>query len=228
MLPPFLRRDVPAIGPADEKSGGTWLVTSQLGYTLNLMNGGFEKHERRPWYRHSRGWVVLDFLKHGSVEAFLDGYDFKDLEPFTLVVVRHHPREVHSIVWDGYEVWHLQHDASEPKIWSSSTLYNLAQRQQREAWFQAHLAEAEAKVESREDLAPCDEEIALHDPLQMLLDFHQTGGGEEADPATRILMERQQGPRTIAHVGVHYCGQAWRMYYHDLLSATEQRIALMG
>lgn len=217
MLPPHYRPDVEAIGPADQKSGGTWLLTSKRGFTLNLMNGGFVKHERKATYRHSRGHVIADFLRLGGVDAFLTDYNFTELEPFTLVVIRHEPTELHSIVWDGNNVWHVEHDAAMPRIWSSSTLYDEDAKAMRQAWYEEHLANL-----NRQAVVPHE----AHDPLHQLLNFHYTGGSE-APAHLRIKMVREAGPQTIALVGVHYCQKSWRMYYHDLLRDNEQRISLL-
>jgi uncharacterized protein with NRDE domain len=41
--------------PKDEVAGGSWIGVSEKQRVLCILNGGFEKHERKATYRLSRG-----------------------------------------------------------------------------------------------------------------------------------------------------------------------------
>ncbi len=87
--------------PKDPDAGGTWIASAVSGYSLCLLNGGFKIHESRPPYRLSRGLVLLDFYKYNNVASFRDHYDFKGIEPFTLLILGHPQRSLDELRWDG-------------------------------------------------------------------------------------------------------------------------------
>ncbi len=127
--------------PKDQHANGTWIVSEINGYTLCLLNGGFEKHESKPPYKKSRGLMVLDFYSHENVIDFVNHYDFDGIEPFTLIFVyacpKNNKRYLHELRWNG-QLTTLSHlDASLPHIWSSATLYTKEVIEARKTWFDA-------------------------------------------------------------------------------------------
>jgi hypothetical protein len=49
---------------------------------MALMNGAFSRHERKPFYRKSRGLVVKEILSSKELDQYLIKYDFTGIEPF--------------------------------------------------------------------------------------------------------------------------------------------------
>lgn len=119
--------------PQDPQGQGTWIAIS-ADTTVCLLNGAFVAHQPKPPYRHSRGLVVLDFFQYSTVEGFAEWYDFRNLEPFTLLVARQN--RLVEIRWNGRQVFFHEKDHKRPHIWSSATLYTPNVIAQREGWFQ--------------------------------------------------------------------------------------------
>lgn len=210
MLPPDWDHELDALYPVDKRSGGTWIATSNKGITINLMNGGVVGHEKTGQYKHSRGLVPIEFLKKAECHHFVDHFDFQGLEPFTLVVVHHYPREVCQIIWTGQEVLFDALNPDQPQIWSSSTLYAPSVKQLRTQWYQEHLAQP--KLEG----------------LNLLLDFHQHGGQAYPDPSAAINMCRADGKQTVCISGIEVDAHGWRFYYHDLVDDIEKSYTIIS
>ena len=121
--------------PKDEQGGGTWFAAGKE-FTLCLLNGGFQKHIQTPPYRHSRGLVIPDFFSYAHVERFVEEYNFKDLEPFTMIILQHDTQQVHQVVKDVDELHYSVKDNSIHHISSSTTLYTPEEREKRRVWFE--------------------------------------------------------------------------------------------
>lgn len=142
-IPPqkYIENGVELIYPKDELAGGTWIGTSKKQRLVCLLNGGFEKHQRNSYYRMSRGVVVKNILSVDQPVDYIEGFDFDNIEPFTLILVDwSNGLSAYELVWDG-ERKHFQQLPQEPKIWSSSTLYTAEMKSERHAWFQDWLKE---------------------------------------------------------------------------------------
>ncbi|MFT5215894.1 MAG: hypothetical protein ACI83H_001011 [Glaciecola sp.] len=121
--------------PKDEVAGGSWIGVSEKQRVLCILNGGFEKHERKATYRLSRGVVMKDLLVCANLEQTIKAYDLEGVEPFTLVIVEwNSSMEFKELVWDGKKK-HFSNLPLEPKIWSSSSLYNSSMKKERLQWF---------------------------------------------------------------------------------------------
>lgn len=121
--------------PKDEQSEGSWIGLSKNKRLICLLNGGFEIHERQSEYRLSRGVVVKDLLVADNIETAVETYNLDDIEPFTIVIVEwKRGLRFYELVWDG-SIKHFQKLPLEPRIWSSSTLYNKSMRLERQQWF---------------------------------------------------------------------------------------------
>lgn len=127
--------------PRDPGAGGTWFASSERGLSLCLLNGAFEKHTRKESYRRSRGLMLLDAFAFSDAESFARDYDFKGIEPFTLVWLLHEPRVLIEMRWDEQELHFRPLDPFKPEIWSSSTLYSPEVRAERRTWFEKALDE---------------------------------------------------------------------------------------
>lgn len=125
--------------PKDELAGGTWIGMSSKKRLVCLLNGGFEKHQRNSYYRMSRGVVVKDILSVDNPVEYIQNFNFSKIEPFTIVLVDWNEQlNVSELVWDGAEK-HFQKLNQEPKIWSSSMLYDAETKKERVKWFEEWL-----------------------------------------------------------------------------------------
>lgn len=129
--------------PKDEKAGGTWIGVSDKNRLICLLNGGFDLHERKDVYRLSRGVVVKDLLASEEIVAAIESYNLEDIEPFTIVVADWNTDlQFYELVWDGTRKY-FSKLPKEARVWSSSTLYGNAMREERKQWFAAFKAENE-------------------------------------------------------------------------------------
>lgn len=125
--------------PKDGKAGGTWIGFSDKKRLICLLNGGFDYHTSRSYYRKSRGLIVIELLKVDDLENALKQIDLKDIEPFTLVLVNWQKElQLYEFVWDGAKK-HLKFLPETLHIWSSATLYDASVRQLRQDWFEEWL-----------------------------------------------------------------------------------------
>tara|TARA_R110002096_G_scaffold183981_2_gene362276 strand:+ start:4025 stop:4750 length:726 start_codon:yes stop_codon:yes gene_type:complete len=129
--------------PKDELAGGTWIGISEKNRVVCVLNGAFERHERKPNYRLSRGVVAKDFMIADTIVETIETYNFENIEPFTIVLADWNTNlKFYELVWDG-ESKHFSELPLKPKIWSSSTLYNPNMRQERLQWFEDFKSENE-------------------------------------------------------------------------------------
>ena len=118
----------------------------------------------------SRGVVVRDLLIAEDVLLSIDAFDFQDIEPFTIVLVRWEQEvQLHELVWDGSQK-HLSEKPLVPTIWSSSLLYTSEVKQQREQWFSQFLFNS---------MRPSEKE---------LMGFHRSAG--IGDKNNDLIMDR--------------------------------------
>ncbi|APZ46496.1 hypothetical protein BW723_09385 [Polaribacter reichenbachii] len=137
----YLENGVEITYPKDELAGGTWIGTSNKNRLVCLLNGGFENHKRQLPYKMSRGVLVKNILSADDAIAYIDNFDFINIEPFTLIFVDWNTTlKTYELVWDGLKK-HFNKLPQEPKIWSSSTLYTFNMRQSRKGWFANWLAQ---------------------------------------------------------------------------------------
>ncbi len=118
--------------PRDLEAKGTWIASSQTELRC-LLNGGFKYHESQPPYKKSRGIMLLESFTYGSINDFVNVYDFEGMEPFTFICIESH--FVHEIRWDFEKIFHIKKSLKEKHIWSSSTLYTPESIAERKTWF---------------------------------------------------------------------------------------------
>jgi hypothetical protein len=83
----------------------------------------------------SRGVLVKKILSEKNVVSFIHAFNFKGIEPFTLILVDWLERlKTYELVWDGATT-HFKELLQEPKIWSSSILYTEDMKAVRKEWF---------------------------------------------------------------------------------------------
>ncbi|KJD33487.1 hypothetical protein PK35_06450 [Tamlana nanhaiensis] len=155
--------------PKDELSDGTWVGISENSRLICLLNGGVKIHKRKKYYRKSRGLVVKELLAMPHVVNVFNDYNFDDIEPFTLVIADwRDDLKLYEFIWDGFEKY-FNNLPLQPKIWSSSTLYNDVMKTEREDWFNIYKAHVQLDAESA-------------------LDFHKTAGKGNLDYG--VIMDR--------------------------------------
>ncbi len=195
--------------PCDPVGGGTWIVTSGKGVSLCLLNGAFGAHRSCPPYRQSRGKVLLDFFGYDYAGEFATEYNFRGIEPFTLLVVRTEPAlSLTEIRWDGKEVHFSVKDAGKPYIWSSATLYSPEVIRRREGWFASWLAGREGYQ------------------VEDILHFHHSAGQD--DSGNGLRMHRGSGHQTVSITSIarQQSGEHL-MVYEDLVQRREQTYRIM-
>ena len=152
--------------PKDALAGGTWIGASSKNRLVCLLNGGFTNHKRNHYFKMSRGIIVKNILSADNGVAYINNFNFLDIEPFTLILVDYHLQlEAYELVWDG-EKKHLTKLVEEPRIWSSSPLYNEEMKALRKEWFSDWLAENDSFQQEK------------------IIDFHQNEslGNREISP----------------------------------------------
>lgn len=118
-----------------DKKGGTWIGVSEKNRVVCVLNGGFVKHKRQANYRKSRGIVANDFMIANNIEATVQSYNLDGIEPFTMVIADwNFGLKFFELVWNGARK-HFVELPIEPRIWSSSTLYNASMQRERQQWF---------------------------------------------------------------------------------------------
>lgn len=122
------------IAPVDALAGGTWAGFNQFGNVIILLNGAHTNHLRQPYYRKSRGLVVLALLASELPVVDWALLDLAGTEPFTLVVGS--DWHLFELVWDGQHKTKTLLDITKPHIWSSSTLYDTQAKAHRSGLFQ--------------------------------------------------------------------------------------------
>ncbi|AXT51018.1 hypothetical protein D1818_09340 [Aquimarina sp. BL5] len=137
LVPEFYQVDkTRMLFPKDAVAGGTWIGLSDKNTMICLLNGGFEIHERSVSYRQSRGVVVKDLLGADNLQKAMLTYDYKGIEPFTIVAANwQSDLEFFELVWDGKQR-HFRILGKETHIWSSSTLYTSEMKKTRQGWFE--------------------------------------------------------------------------------------------
>ena len=156
--------------PKDEVAGGTWFGVSNQNRLICLLNGGFIAHRREEAYSKSRGIIVTDLLASENAVSTIKTYDFKGVEPFTIVMVDWVENlSLYELVWDGVAT-HFSKKPWAPHIWSSSLLYSEKIKKKRESWFSDFIFN---------NLRPTKTDV---------LEFHRTAG--EGDSSSDVIMDR--------------------------------------
>jgi len=184
--------------PKDPLAGGTWIASDKTRFTLCLLNGGFEKHKHQPPYRRSRGLMLLDFYAYDSVEKFAKEYEFAGIEPFTLVIIDSNDEtSLHQLVWTGESLDLKALNSKQTFIWSSSTLYPQAVRDERKSWFEKWLTNRE------------------HFQRKEIIQFHKTGG--KGDAWNDFVMDRDGNVKTVSITSIEKSSMGFEMIYENLL-----------
>lgn len=206
-LPDFVNiNQMEVLAPIDAKAKGTWIATA-LHQTVCLLNGAFVPHIPKEKYRQSRGLVVLDAFKYADFPSFIEEYDLTDIEPFTLVMVNHHPRTLTELIWDGTKKTISEKNPTDSFIWSSVTLYSPSIVAQRKQWFQEFLQHSSDGFKQ-----------------ENIIDFHRFGG--TGDKKNDILMNRNNAFLTVSITSIFSNQEQKHLHYFDLVNEKEKQINL--
>ncbi len=192
--------DKELIFPRDHAAGGTWIVASNTNQFVCILNGAFDRHQRKAKYRRSRGLMALDFFSFKNVHSFFNRYQFEEMEPFTMI--SYDNGELVEIRWDGQGKHWKSLDTKAQYIWSSSTLYPSAMQEKRQAWFDTW------------------RNMQTNFDKNIILDFHRNGG--EGDPYNDFVMNRMNLVQTVSITCIAKKGQQIQMNYLDLLHQDEK------
>jgi hypothetical protein len=203
----FINQHIKVVYPQDPRAKGTWIAMAENGFTLCLLNGGFAAHKSKPPYRKSRGVVLLDFFQYNNVNQFVVNYYFKNIEPFTLIIVDYKSAlHLYEIRWDGKQVHLSFKDSKVSHIWSSVTLYTPDIRAEREQWFNDWKKEQKTGFEA-----------------EKVKEFHLTGG--KGDKENDLFMKRA-GTFTVSVSQIKKEGKALEMNYTDCMKHSSSTHAL--
>jgi hypothetical protein len=165
----------------------------------------------------SRGLVLLDFYQYNDVAGFRDRYNFKGIEPFTLLI--RNVREMATglaeskfdeLRWDGEQVHHTPLNPDLPGIWSSVTLYSDEVISQRNLWFK-HWLDSHLKF-----------------TIRSAVNFHKTAG--TGNTRNDILMNRDNEVRTVSITSILRDPLRYKYYYEDIINQQQhsKKIPLSG
>lgn len=194
------KNNIDLIFPRDKTAGGTWIAVANTDRVVCLLNGAFEKHKHRPPYRKSRGIMVLEFFDYPTANAFFKEYDFKGMEPFTMVILEN--EQLFEFRWDEKKVHITELDRSHPHIWSSSTLYNDEIKKKRKEWFAKWQLQNEFK-------------------LEQIFNFHKNAGEGNSD--YDLVMNRNNIVQTVSITNIIKNSHSIELQYHDLIHSTFQQ-----
>lgn len=195
------------IYPKDEVANGSWIAISNQRKMACLLNGGFEKHERKAIYRKSRGIILLESLEANSFSQFIDEVDLMEIEPFTLLLFEFQRKVIiRQLVWDGQQKYVETIDGTVPQIWSSASLYSQEDRSLRKKWFGDWLRQ----FKGRDDYD--------------ILNFHSAKHTENS--TKNILMEAEHHLQTVSISQINIQQEEAYFLYDDLKEKKETKIDL--
>ncbi len=196
-IPPkeYIINNQTIVFPKDQKAGGTWFAQSETA-TLVLLNGAAEKHIPKPYYRKSRGLIVLDLIASPNVLMTWNEIELNEIEPFTIVLYENH--KLYQLQWNEVIKSTKEMPTNTTHIWSSSTLYSKEIREKRAEWFSQFLKDTET--------LSADE----------LLHFHQFTENENTDFGLQI--NRNNILKTVSITQVVSSNGMSNIKYIDLLA----------
>lgn len=166
--------------PIDPDSDGTWIGIGENNTFHCLLNGGFVKHKRKLPYKKSRGTLIPTLLEDPN---FLESTEvnYQDYEPFTLVSVKKLFIEVN--IWTGEELIRQLKPLDEPYMWSSATLYNESEHEEKNNLFLRIKNSAEPLADSIFHLHSSD--------LKYENSCHQPNGIVKTIQVIQLIFDRQ-------------------------------------
>lgn len=197
--------------PKDALAGGSWIAMSNKGRVVCLLNGAFIPHVKQSFHTHSRGKVLIEAASSKlNPDELFSAESLQNTEPFTLLTLDFNAEKIISfseLIWDGKDKHFRALDTSLAYIWSSVTLYTEANRKERKDWFRKFLKE------SKMNPLPAE-----------LIRFHS--GKHTSDNTVNVVMEREDGIKTVSITQIIQEGNSLKMNYSDLIKQKEASIEL--
>lgn len=188
--------------PKDSKTTGTWIAAKNNNELAVLLNGAFENHEKKAFYRESRGTVLLNIFNAKLPERAFEEIELDGIENFTLILYK--SNSLLECRWDGKQKYTLKKDPNVAHIWSSVTLYNPQVSGKREKWFSAWLME-EREIDQ-----------------QKAIDFHLSAG--DGNVADNLVMQRNDGIHTVSITSAFITSDGMHFNYQDLKAKTNEML----
>lgn len=188
--------------PQDLEANGTWMAYSPEFRAACILNGGEKEYTRKSAYRKSRGIMVLESFEASSIQEFYEGYNFKDIEPFTLILKG--KGEFCSIIHDEDTTQIKHFDPSKKHIWSSTKLYSKEVRRKREIWFENWI-QTKPKFNS-----------------QNVFDFHRSAG--EGNQENDLVMSRWGILKTVSITQIVALSTFEKINYWDFVGKAQDSI----
>jgi len=195
--------------PKDAVAGGSWIAANETGRLCCLLNGAFEPHKKQKFHTHSRGNVLIDLVaSHLDAMVFFSQESLDKTEPFTMITIDRKENMDYlmtEFVWDGSAKRFKELDNSIPYVWSSVTLYSDENRRMREDWFERFIES------NREDIS-----------AENIWSFH--AGSHTNKKEINLVMEREEGLKTVSITQVTPRNHLFYMRYNDLLKNKEYHL----
>ena len=185
--------------PKDPLSGGSWIAASKNNRVVSLLNGAFVQQPYQISKHKSRGLVVLDAIQANSIVDFLNNYELKGIEPFTMII--RDAALTWELRWDKNQKYFCQIHPKYAYVWSSSMLYYPNVKAMRQRWFRDFL---------RVHPVPS---------LESVQNFHLKAGVN--NPEIDLVMNRPY-VQTVSMTSVICTQDAVEMQYHDLVQNESQ------
>ena len=203
-LPPvqYNINGIQLIFPKDKLAEGSWIACDKNGQVSCLLNGAFKKHKRSLPYNRSRGKILLESFTYKSIEAFLNQSDLQNVEPFTLILVKH--ETLTELRWDGVQKHIKTFDSTKNHIWSSATLYPKDVALTKEEWFNTWISTYNNDLEKN------------------ILKFHSTRHGDE--PSKDVNSHFKGDLKTVSITQIKNIGKEGSIEYHDLTDESISRV----
>ena len=207
----YLHGDLTLCYPKDPKAGGSWISINNQGRLCCLLNGGFVGYEKQAKHIKSRGQVLLGFASSDeTILEYFETHNLSTVEPFTLIAidsVKNGKMSFNEFVWDGEQKHYKVLDPSLPYLWSSVTLYSVENRELRRLWFNMFLKDNATDLTS-------DKVISFHE------------GVHTTDLSNNIVMEREDGLKTLSITQVIHIKNGYKMKHTDLIENFQNEVIL--
>jgi hypothetical protein len=187
------------IYPGDPDAGGSWIALKENRDAAVLLNGAFEKHERLPSYRKSRGMIFLEIFREQDPHSHFCRIDLQGIEPFTLVLFI--AGRLWECRWDGFARHVFLLDGTKSHIWSSATLYEEVARSDKKRMFLKWFASGSSITSGK------------------IIQFHQANMRRQAGS----LINRNDDIGTVSITSIRITARGCGVHYLDLRTGLEAK-----
>ena len=189
-----IRADKRLLYPKDDESNGSWIIVSDSGQLVCILNGAFVRHHRKLPYRLSRGLMAKEFFSYPNAQTFIDTYIFEGIEPFTMIICD--KGNLYELRWDGQHKHPKKLNTAQMYLWASATLYDQDMQEKRQHWFREWQNRHKEFNQSN------------------ILDFHRYGG--EGNPLSDIVMNFNDIVKTTSITSIVSIPEEYQMRFESL------------